>query len=303
VPNKGLNLLPLHACWWEQETGERRYLLDDYEIAYTPSCQVLKRCLAREQVNGAPARSLFAVQNPDGSLPFSDWEVEEVCQFFPAEQRRVLAGAQATAEVVKELVSFGEEKLFSCHGLFDLTDVEKSRLMLHQDGSLSVRDVVPMDLSGTWLVVKSACETGLTDYRDIIDEYQGLPAAFLVAGAQTVVPSLWAVNDFSTALLMQRFHANLYENEMDKASALCEAQRWLRDLSVEEVQSILETKKQELTGLSKQRMAAVDVVTAQFHLKDRAKDSQGRPFANPYWWGAFQCVGAGWKMNDSMREQ
>jgi len=299
VPNKGLNLLPLHACWWEQETGERRYLLDNYEIAYTPSCQVLKRCLAREQANSMSARSLFAVQNPDPEdkdlkLPFSDWEVEEVCQFFPAEKRRVLAGSQATESAVKEHIFYGEEKLFSCHGLFDLTEVEKSRLGLHAGGSLSVRDIVPMDLRNTWLVVKSACETGLTDYRDIIDEYQGLPAAFLVAGAQTVVPSLWTVNDFSTSLLMQRFHANLYEHKMDKSSALCASQRWLRDLSVEEVQGMLKAKKQELTGLSKQGMAAVDVVTAQFDLKDWAKSSQGKPFANPYWWGAFQCVGAGW---------
>jgi CHAT domain-containing protein len=146
-------------------------LLDDYDIAYTPSGQVLKRCLAREQAQAAPARRLFAVQNPDSSLPFSDWQVEEVCKFFSEEKRRVLAGPQATEEAVKKHIFFGEERLFSCHGLFDLTNVEQSHLGLHAGGSLSVRDVVPMDLGNTWLVVKSACETGLTDYRDIIDEY------------------------------------------------------------------------------------------------------------------------------------
>jgi CHAT domain-containing protein len=307
VPNKGLNLLPLHACW-EQETGERRYILDDYEIAYTPSCQVLKRCLAREQANGAPARSLFAVQNPDPEykdlkLPFSDWEVEEVCKFFVEENRRVLAGSQAVEAAVKEGIVFGEEKLFSCHGLFDLANVEQSHLGLHNGGRLTVSDIVPMDLSGTWLVVKSACETGLTDYRDIIDEYQGLPAAFLVAGAQTVVPSLWAVNDFSTALLMQRFHANLYENKMDKASALGEAQRWLRDLSKGEVDKMLKAKQRELASLSKQRMSDMNTVEAWNLLQILAEGPQSKPFANPHWWGAFQCVGAGWKMNDGMREQ
>jgi len=301
VPNKGLNLLPLHACWWENETGQRRYLLDDYEIAYTPSCQVLKHCLAREQANGAPAHSLFAVQNPDGSLPFSDWEVEEVCKFFPAEQQRILAGAQATAEAVKEHVSFGEEKLFSCHGLFDLTEVEKSRLVLYEDGSLTVRDVVPMDLSGTWLAVMSACETGLTDHRDIIDEYQGQPAAFLVAGAQTVVPSLWAVTDFSTALLMQRFHTNMYENKVDKASSLGEAQCWLRDLNLKEAETILHPKLDQF--ILEGKIQATEAVGIKFLLRERAKASQGRPFANPHWWAAFQCVGAGWKVSDSLKEQ
>jgi hypothetical protein len=59
-------------------------------------------------------------------------------------------------------------------------------------------------------------ETGLSDLRDRADEYQGLPAAFLAAGAATVVSSLWAVNDASTALLMQGFHANLYQRGLPK---------------------------------------------------------------------------------------
>jgi tetratricopeptide (TPR) repeat protein len=181
IPNKGLNLLPLHAGWWE-ENGERRALLDDYEISYAPSCQVLKRCLSREPAYGAPAANLFAVQNPDGTLPFPDWEVEEVSKFFGDEHQLILRGPEATEEGVKERMTFGEEKLFSCHGVFDLNDVEQSRLELHGGGRLSVRDIVPIDLKGTWLVVMSACETGLTDHRDLIDEYQGFPSAFLVAG-------------------------------------------------------------------------------------------------------------------------
>ena len=63
-----------------------------------------------------------------------------------------------------------------------------------------------LQLDGTWLAVMSACETWLTEIQDMVDEYQGLAAAFLVTGAQTVVASLWAVDDFSTALLMRRFH-------------------------------------------------------------------------------------------------
>ncbi len=295
VPNKGLNLLPLHACWWEDEAGQRRHFLDEYDIAYTPSCQVLRRCLARERANGAPATRLFAVQNPDGSLSFSDWEVEEICKFFPEGNRVVLAGPQATKARVKERIAFGQEQLFSCHGLFDLADVERSCLELCE-GRLAVPEIVPLDLRGTWLVVKSACETGLTDIRDIIDEYQGLPAAFLMAGAATAVPSLWAVNDFSTALLMPRFHANLYKRGMAKATALREAQRWLRDLGVAEVEALLGAKRRAMAaaGLSHQRMSALDAVAARFHLRELAASYGGRPFANPHWWAAFQCVGAGW---------
>jgi len=147
-----------------------------------------------------------------------------------------------------------------------------------------------LDLRGTWLAVMSACETGLTDYRDFMDEYQGLPAAFLAAGAQTVVASLWAVSDASTSLLMQRFHSNLYQRKTAKASALREAQRWLRDLPELEAQALLKAKQAELMS----RMSAANAGDAYRLVRDLAKASGGRPFANPYWWAAFRCIGAGW---------
>jgi CHAT domain-containing protein len=83
---------------------------------------------------------------------------------------------------------------------------------------------------------------------------------------------------------------------MAKAAALCEAQRWLRDLRVEEVEKILTAKRREMAAasLSHQRMSALDAVAAAFHLRELAAASAGRPFANPHWWAAFQCVGAGW---------
>jgi hypothetical protein len=42
------------------------------------------------------------------------------------------------------------------------------------------------------------------------------------------------------------------------------------------------------------RMSGTDVTAARLTVFDRAGGSQGRPFANPYLWAAFQCVGAGW---------
>ena len=286
IPNQALALLPLHAAWWETKDGERRYLLDEYEIAYTPSCQVLERCVKREEGNGHVARSLFAVQNPDGSLPFADWEVEEVARLFG--EKRVCTGRAATKSAVLENIGFGEEKLFSTHGWFDIANTDQSHLVL-SDGKLFLPEIVPLDLRDAWLVVMSACLTGLTDFENLaIDEYHGLPAAFLVAGAQTVVASLWAVNDVSTALLMQRFHANLYKDKMAKAAALREAQTWLRDLSKQEVEELLAAKQEELTA--RPRMAAVHAAAALFRLREMPE----KPFANPNYWAAFQCIGAGW---------
>jgi CHAT domain-containing protein len=245
------------------------------------------RCLAREAQHPGRARTLLAVQNPDGSLPFADWEVESAASHFPETHRTVLAGAAATKAAVLGALPSGEEKLLSTHGWFDIRNVANSHLVLHA-GKLTLEEIVPLDLRGTWLAVMSACMTGMTDVQEAMDEYYGLSAAFLVAGAQTVVSSLWAVDDVATALLMQRVHRNLYKGGLEKASALREAQIWLRDLSAEEALALLEAKQREL--MTSPRMAAVNARKALFQIRDRG----AKPFAHPYWWAAFQCIGAGW---------
>src|SRR5206468_2854281 len=63
---------------------------------------------------------------------------------------------------------------------------------------------------------------------DHVDEYIGLPAGFLYAGARCVLSSLWAVSDLPTALLMDRFQREC-DAGRSVAAALREAQRWLRE--------------------------------------------------------------------------
>ena len=63
----------------------------------------------------------------------------------------------------------------------------------------------------------------------------GIPAGFLLAGVPCVVSSLWAVPDFSTAMLMERFYRNHLVDHMDFAAALQEAQVWVRESSIGDV--------------------------------------------------------------------
>jgi CHAT domain-containing protein len=86
-----------------------------------------------------------------------------------------------------------------------------------------------LDLKEARLVTLSACETGVTDVSQSPDEYVGMPAGFLQAGAPAVVSSLWTVDDESTLLRMERFYHNHLERNMDLAAALRDAQLWLRD--------------------------------------------------------------------------
>lgn len=90
-----------------------------------------------------------------------------------------------------------------------------------EDGILTAEEISRLNLSNTKLVVLSACETGRGDIY-IDDSVYGLSRAFNLAGAGTVVMSLWKVRDDVTALLMARFYSYLMEGK-EKHTALWKA--------------------------------------------------------------------------------
>ena len=99
---------------------------------------------------------------------------------------------------------------------------EKPGTTTVDDGWLTAGEIAALDLRGTELVVLSACETGLGDVRGGEGVY-GLRRAFLYAGAQTLVTSLFPVPDEPTRELMGQFYRSLKEGR-GKLSALHEAQ-------------------------------------------------------------------------------
>ena len=91
------------------------------------------------------------------------------------------------------------------------------------DGYLTASEVTLLHLDDVELVVLSACETGLGRPQSG-EGLAGLRRAFDMAGADTVISSLWSVKDESTSVLMQSFYANLFFKGMGRHEALRAAQ-------------------------------------------------------------------------------
>ncbi len=84
------------------------------------------------------------------------------------------------------------------------------------DGVLLASEVIEMNLLGTNLLVLSACETGLGDLT--VEGIMGLQRAFKLAGVETIVMSLWRVDDDATSLMMEEFYKNLASGKSKRES-------------------------------------------------------------------------------------
>lgn len=182
-------------------------------------------------------------------LPGTKTEVENIAALLSAKnwEPEVFIEGKALEETLKD--SFKPRVLhIATHGYFkpdSLMSVNKnpllqSGLMLAgagstidgdkddktEDGILTAYEAMNLNLDNTDLVVLSACETGLGEVRNGEGVY-GLQRAFKVAGARTIIMSLWKVSDESTQELLTSFYKYWLESG-NKGDAFKKAQLDIR---------------------------------------------------------------------------
>ncbi len=249
-------------------------------------------------------------------LPGTHYEVAALARLFQSDSRptRALLGTDASELELDHLAASGELGRFAfihlaTHGVIDEAVPLRSAVILTQvglpdpleqamnhrpvyDGRLTAREVQRGWELKAELVTLSACETALG--REAGGEgFVGFTQALLISGTRSVCLSLWEVDDTATALLMQRFYANLLGRRegltgpMPKAEALRESKSWLRGLRRAEVLALtakLSGGARRGTGAEGRR--PTDPATAV-----PTGGDDDRPYASPYFWAAFVLAG------------
>ncbi len=172
----------------------------------------------------------LAPGGPFRPLPFARREAEAVLARAPAGRTLAALGFDAAKETVLGGALAGFRYVhFATHGVIDPRHPELSALVLstvdpagrRRDGLLRAHEIGALDLDAE-LVTLSACRTALgaeAPGEGLI----GLTRSFFEAGARSLLVSLWSVDDRSTAVLMDRFYAELFAGR-PPARALARAQ-------------------------------------------------------------------------------
>jgi CHAT domain-containing protein len=164
--------------------------------SYTPTLSALLR--AQQNQHTLPASQVKVVtitadHAQDLSMPALRYVTEEarsVTSIFTSAGASANSDAQAStkADVVALLESANVVHL-ACHGIQHGTEPHKSRFCL-STGSLSVAELMEMDLQHAFVAFLSACETA-KGAENHADEVVHLAATMLFAGFKSVIATMW----------------------------------------------------------------------------------------------------------------
>ncbi len=243
VPDGKLFAVPFDALM----DANGKYVLGTHTVSYAPSASTFALMGSLAASQGAPG-SLLAVggvpyrggqgttrggSTPGmknlGDLPGSKEEVKIASSVDDSDHKTVLVDSEATETAVKHAdLEHRSVVHLAVHGVADPAHPDHAALVLltdsaaHEDGLLDAHEISNMRLNAD-VVVLSACDTAVGRLQGEAG-IANLDRAFLLAGAHSVVSTLWSVDDTFSVVMMKQFYGHLMSGDTI-GTALAEAKR------------------------------------------------------------------------------
>ncbi|MDJ1178137.1 CHAT domain-containing tetratricopeptide repeat protein [Roseofilum sp. BLCC_M91] len=296
IPHLDLHRLPLHILFPETFT-----------LTTLPSAQVgIEKAPSPtgEGVGGegTEGNNLLITQPPRNSLeplPLAELEAQVIA--YLCHPSHLIPNDNATPDTLKQHLAQPYHRFhFTGHASHDFKAPQDSRLLLADDETLTLRDLIHPDfhLSPFALVSLSACETAVTSREAFDDDYVGLVSAFLSRGTRQVLSTLWTVPESSSALFMMEFYWQLTQEGKTITEAFQHSQQWLKQLTPCQIvtwyhqrgqffitagENIQEEKRREqVLDIADQLQEQSVVLQRQIDAGEFLAD-----LPHPYYWAAF----------------
>jgi hypothetical protein len=227
VPHAAYHFAPLHLAG-----PPGNPIADDFLVTYLPSPDQL---IPRQPP--VPERSkraaIFALSYADQpQLPYLESSAAEGTLLGDVLGVQPVLDADATKTAVVTALENARWVHLRAHGALDPDASMFQTIFLsaagEDDGRLLAYEVASLNLRGLELVTLGACETSLGRV-DISDNLRGLPAAFLTAGANAVIGTLWQVTDTASTAFFTALYRSLTQEDTTVTEAFGTAQRKARE--------------------------------------------------------------------------
>ena len=228
IANGWLRYLPFQSLGKLTPGGDLEFIISQKSVVY------LDTVLALSKSNPSPITStsnitIFA--NPDKTLAGANKEAEIITMLFSMTTKAITQTSFNKA-LINQYAKSSDILHIATHGHFSGEDASASYLITGQKiigkntipEKLYLKDIYDLNLKNSKLVVLSGCDTGkIGSLNDEPEDLLGsLAAAFRVAGANTLLASLWKAHDNATKIIMENFYKNM-KNGLNKAEALRQA--------------------------------------------------------------------------------
>lgn len=206
IPTRYIYNLPIQTlCRKEKDSENLKYIIEDYAVFYINSIDDFSKKQSEKLED-----KILALGNPDYSLEGAEKEVKQIKKIYS--ETGVFLNENATELKAKTVTDDYTVVHFATHGFLEPEDFYKSYILLSEDekddGKFTMLEIMGCsNYRNIDLVVLSACNTALS--RELQKGWVVNPAKiFTDIGVNSVIASLWEVNDIATQQLITNFYEN-----------------------------------------------------------------------------------------------